>query len=594
MMEEAEDHVLIARNDFQGLRKVLNFAQGYRWSLVAALAVLVIGSAMAMVSANVLGQLAEKLGAISPGQEGVSTVLPFVFLLLSLEGLTVFLRWFGGISLARSTNKLILGLRLSMFEKMARLPISYFDKQPLGRIITRLTGDVEGIEQLFAASLSRILDALIKIVAVLIAMIVTQPRFGLIIVAFSLPAATLNMFTKKIILYWMREQKKRVATVNSRLAEFMNGFGVVKILGLEKWTKQVFHNAAIDYFNSQRALMNINTIVMPITVFLCAIPVIAVLYFGGNQVLSGALSVATFVTFLRYTEYFLNPVRVLSSEIQQIQNALSSSERVRKTLEEREETDELGPSGTKTSCLKGGISFCSVSMGYDRETDVLSNVSFEIRPGERVGLVGRTGSGKTTAVSLLTRLYEFQSGDIKLDGISIRDFDRQALRLQMGFVTQEVIMFRGTLRENLSASCVEKPTDEAILLATTQSGLTELIQKLPSGLDTMVLDGGSNFSAGERQLINFTRVLIRNPAIMILDEATANVDERSEEILHTALEAVMANRTCLIIAHRLSTVSSCDKLLVFDGGKLVESGSPKELLDQKGHYFHLVSRQRSS
>ncbi len=590
-MDDHEDQIVIAKNDFQGLIKIFTLASGYNKPLFSALGVLVTSSIFAMIAANILGRLAETIGKMSRGEVSLNATLSLALGLLALEGFIIFLRWYGGLSLAKATNGLVLGIRLGMFKKLSLLPLSYFDKQPLGRIITRLTGDVEGIEQLFATSLSRIIDALIKIVAVLFAMVITSPKFGLLIVAFSIPAATLNIFTKNIILYWMREQKKRVARLNSKLAENLNGLGVIKILGLETWTKEVYHKKSMHYWYSQLAMMNINTVVMPITVFLCAIPVIGVLYFGGHRVLGGTLSVATFVTFLRYTEYFLNPVRTISSEIQQIQNALSSTERIRNTLEASEEPVELGADGTYKGRIQGKIEFKNVSMRYSEGDLVLKEVSFLVQPGQKVGLVGGTGSGKTTTVSLLSRLYEFEAGQILVDDISIKDYQRRALRSQLGYVTQDAIIFRGTVRDNLLAATNDPLSDEELLKVAEKTGLAKLLARLPNQLDTHLLDGGSNLSAGERQLLNFTRMILRNPSVMILDEATAHTDEKTEEALHQAMQYAMKDRTCLIIAHRLSTIKECDLLLVFDHGVLVEWGSPQALLANPGHYFTLAARQ---
>jgi len=590
-MDDHDDPIVIAKNDVQGLIKIFSLASGYNKALFSALGVLVASSIFAMIAANILGRLAETVGKMSRGEVSLNAALSLALGLLAIEGFIIFLRWYGGLSLAKATNGLVLGIRLRMFEKLSLLPISYFDQQPLGRIITRLTGDVEGIEQLFATSLSRIIDALIKIVAVFFAMVITSPKFGLMIVALSIPAATLNIFTKNIILYWMREQKKRVARLNSKLAENLNGLGVIKILGLETWTKEVYHKKSMDYWYSQLAMMNINTVVMPTTVFLCAIPVIGVLYFGGHRVLGGTLSVATFVTFLRYTEYFLNPVRTISSEIQQIQNALSSTERIRNTLEAAEEPVELGQDGTFTGRIQGKIEFKNVSMRYAKGDLVLRDVSFLVLPGQKVGLVGSTGSGKTTTVSLLSRLYEFEAGNILLDDISIKDYKRKSLRSQLGYVTQDAVIFRGTVRDNLLAATNEKLSDGALLKIAEKTGLSKLLSRLPDQLDTHLFDGGSNLSAGERQLLNFTRMIIRNPSVMILDEATAHTDEKTEEALHQSMQYAMKDRSCLIIAHRLSTIKECDLLLVFDHGVLVEWGSPQTLLAHPGHYFTLAARQ---
>jgi ABC-type multidrug transport system fused ATPase/permease subunit len=230
-------------------------------------------------------------------------------------------------------------------------------------------------------------------------------------------------------------------------------------------------------------------------------------------------------------------------------------------------------------------------MRYPKGELVLKNVSFLIKPGQKVGLVGSTGSGKTTTVSLISRLYEYEDGQILIDGKSIRDYDRKSLRSQLGYVTQDAVIFRGTVRENLLAATEKNLTDPELLKIADKTGLAKLLNRLPKNLDTHLLDGGSNLSAGERQLINFTRMIIRDPSVMILDEATAHTDEKTEETLHEAMEIAMKDRSCLIIAHRLSTIKECDLLLVFDHGTLVEWGEPKTLLSNPGHYFSLAARQ---
>lgn len=587
---DADDKILAAANDVVGILHIIGFSRGVYLRVVSALALIVCASASVMISARVLGTLVETL--ITPGAEqGPRLALIF----LALETLAVAAQYFGRVSLAHATIEITYRIRTELFSKLKRLPISYFDVQPLGRTIHRLTADVEGIETFFSGTLARVLIAIINIVAVLIAMMVTDFKFGGFIALCSLPALFFSFALRKPVRFWLRTYKRRSAHVNAKLAEYLNGLPVIKIFGLEAWTKRQFDDATTSMYEAGLMTMNWNSFIRPMALFLCSIPTLMILWQGGERVLAGTMQLGMLVAYVRYSERFASPIRMISQEVQNIQEALVSSERVRRMLEEPEDKDSLGADGILMPTLTGTVEFKDVWMEYAPNRPVLKGISFRVERGMKVGLVGATGSGKSTTVNLLPRLYPIARGQILVDGIDLVEIQRDHLRSQLGYVSQDVIVFSGTIRSNLKAAASEAGratlTDADLVAAAKKTGLDQVLTNFADGLDHQVLDGGENLSMGERQLLAFTRMMLRDPGILILDEATANIDEHCERLVQNAITEVMCGRTCFVIAHRLSTIIQCDKILVFKGGEIVEHGTHQQLMTQAGYYAQLATRQ---
>ena len=446
---------------------------------------------------------------------------------------------------------------------------------------------------LFSATLARVLSAVITIISVFIAMITLEPKFGLLIVISALPSLLLNYFARKVLLHWLRTQKKRNAKANATLAEFLSGLQVIKLLHLEEWTQSIYNRLVKKHLQASVSLMNWNTAIRPLTVMLCLVPTVLVIVLGGRQVIDGIMPLGMFVVFVRYSERFLAPVRTIAQEIHQIQDALSSSERIGQLLQEQDESSQLGADGIHAAPIEGQMEFDHVSMHYHESKPVLQDISFKVARGMRVGLVGESGSGKSSTVNLIPRLYPFQQGKILIDGIPIEQWQRHCLRTQLGVVSQDIVIFKGSLRENLlgAAQRPEEISDAMIFDAAEKTGLMHVMQNLTDGLDTFIFQSGSNLSMGERQLIAFTRMLIKDPAILILDEATANIDESHELLIQNATSVLMKDRTCFIVAHRLSTIIQCDLILVFRDGRIVEHGTHSELIRLGGYYEELIRRQ---
>jgi ABC-type multidrug transport system fused ATPase/permease subunit len=577
------------QGDISAVLALFKYGQGTYGRLFWSIGLVVLSSGFLMFSAKFMGQLAESLVQKTP----MTTITTLVSLILGLEILNVVVYYYGRIGIAFVTNKIAYQVRTALFRQISRLPITYFDRQPLGRTITRLTTDVEGIESFFSNTMPRILTAMITITSVFVAMLLTDFKIGLVVTLASMPAMLFTLALRKPVRHWLRLYKKRAAAINAKLAEYINGLGVIKIFGIETWTKRNFEQSSAELLEAGLRLMNWNSFIRPFAAFLCSIPIVVIIWWGGHLALADAISISLLVAFIRYAERYFRPIMQISFEIHLIQDAIASSERVRKMLEEPGEDETLGPNGSYQGTLQGKITFKDVWMEYQPGRPVLKSVSFNIPPGTSVGLVGRTGSGKSTTVHLLPLLYQKSKGQLLIDDIPIEAWDRNHLRSQIGIVSQDVLVFHGSLRDNLLAASEHDRLipDEEILEACRRTGLNRVIDNMQDGLDTMILDGGSNLSMGERQLVSFTRMLIRDPKLLILDEATANIDEQCESLIQQAIVELLSNRTCFIIAHRLNTIRHCDRILVFEQGELLEDGSHDELVDRKSHYAHLIARQ---
>jgi ATP-binding cassette subfamily B multidrug efflux pump len=578
------------KNDFWGIFALFVWGKKSKAGLATALFLILISSATTMAAAWALGALVQALA------NGSTALYNFAAMFIAFEIIAVALQYLGRIKLARITTQIITDIRAELFTKSTQLPISYFDAQPLGRILTRMTSDVEGIETFFSGTLARILIATIQIISVMTAMLLISPKFGLIVCLSCIPSIFIAWLTRTPVRESLRDYKRRSAHVNARLAEFLNGISIIKLFGLEEWTQQIFREDTRGLLAAGIRTLNLNSIIRPVVVLFCTIPTMCVIWVGGHQVIEGSLALGLLVSFIRLCERFMSPVRTISQEIQLIQEAMVSTERVRQMLGEKTESDVLGHEGRIHRPIRGEVEYRSVAMSYQTGKQVLRGISFKAQAGEKIALVGQTGSGKTTTVNLLPRFYEYSGGDILLDGISLREWSRSSLRKQLGYVTQDVVIFRGSMRDNLTAACAveDQVPDSQILAACRLTGLDRVLASLTQGLDSPVLDEGTNLSMGERQLVSFTRMILKSPAILILDEATANIDEEHEKLIHAAMLEVLKGRTCFIVAHRLSTVLNCDRILVFSNGEIIAQGSHQELMQHSNYYRELVKTQIST
>ena len=576
-----------AVGDWSSVLMLYEHARSFKYQILFSLLLIFLSSVFAIYSSKLMGDLLEK-GLMN---KDVNKSIIFSAAIIFAEIFSMYLIWQGRKKLADASSRVIFNVRKRLFSKLQELPLIYYDRQPQGRIVTRITHDVEGIEEFFTSSLGNLLSAAIMTILAVSAMIISNFKLGMIMTVSILPAVFLVSKTKEAIKNSNRRVSRFSSAINAKLSEYINGLDVIRSFGLEKWSQSNFDRTVDDYLFAQLKGNLLFAWSIPTVGFFATLPLIGLVWYGGLGVLNGVFSLGLFVAFVRYYERFFNPIMLLSREIHVVQQAFTSTERIMNFLKEQDEEALLISNGRMSfTHLDGDIKFNNVHMQYIENEWVLKDLNFHIKPGEKIGLVGKTGCGKTTTVSLLSRLYEFQKGDITIDDIPIRNFDRHELRSHIGFVSQDAIIFRGTLRENLSTR--NTLNDQDLIDASKKTGLISSLFKEGFNLDMELLEGGANLSVGQRQLVSLTRVLVSNPSILVLDEATANIDPHYEEIIHKAVMEIMKSRTCLIIAHRLDTLKQCDRVFVFNAGKLVESGPLDELIE-KGEYFYRLHNAQS-
>jgi len=485
-------------------------------------------------------------------------------------------------------------LRKEIFQHLQRLPISFYDRSPVGRLVTRVTTDVDALNDLFATGIAAMVnDALLLVLFI----------FIMLEMNWKLALATFAVLPLLFLCTWIFRDKVRdanrrirtaIARINAFLQEHISGMSVVQLFNRERKARAQFAELNRIHMEAYKDAILAFALFYPIVEFLGVVAIIVVFWYGGLRTLAGVVPVGVLIAFMQYAQRFFQPIQDLSEKFNILQSAMAASERIFKLL------DEPAPAtvsaGLPLSAVRGEIEFRNVWFAYHggahpKEDDwVLRDVSFRVRPGETMAIVGHTGAGKTTTIQLLLRFYDIQRGQILLDGTDIREISVQDLRRQFGIVLQDPFLFTGTLESNvrLGTASVSREAAESAL---REVGLGPFLDSLPRGLDAIVSERGSTFSVGQRQLVSFARALAHNPRFLILDEATSSVDTRTEMMIREALDRLLTGRTSIVIAHRLSTIQNADRILVFHKGRLREQGTHQELLVERGIYYRLYQLQ---
>src|ERR1700758_5575829 len=485
-------------------------------------------------------------------------------------------------------------MRKEIFEHLQRLPISFYDRSPVGRLVTRVTTDVDALNDLFATGIAAMVnDALLLVLFI----------FIMLEMNWKLALATFAVLPLLFLCTWIfrdrvRDANRRIRTaiarINAFLQEHISGMSVVQLFNRERKSKEQFAELNRIHMEAYKDAILAFALFYPTVEFLGVVAIIVVFWYGGLRTLAGAIPVGVLIAFMQYAQRFFQPIQDLSEKFNILQSAMAASERIFKLLDEPiPATDSAGLPLTN---IRGEIEFRNVWFAYHGGADpqeddwVLRDVSFRVHPGETMAIVGHTGAGKTTAIQLLLRFYDIQRGQILLDGTDIRELSVQDLRRQFGIVLQDPFLFTGTLESNVRLG-TESVSREAAESALREVGLGPFLDSLPQGLDTLVNERGSTFSVGQRQLVSFARALAHNPLFLILDAATSSVDTKTEMMIREALDRLLTGRTSIVIAHRLSTIQNADRILVFHKGRLREQGTHQELLAEKGIYYRLYQLQ---
>jgi len=486
-------------------------------------------------------------------------------------------------------------MRREIFGHMQRLPMSYFDRNPVGRLVTRVTTDVDALNDLFAAGVVTMINDFFLLVVMAGLLFKIDTRLALATLAVLPGILIVTMIFRKFVRDANRRIRTAIARINAFLQEYISGMSVVQLFNRERKAVEEFEKRNRDNMLAWRDAILAYALFYPAVEFLSFATIALIFWSGGNRIFSGALTLGVLTAFTMFAQRFFRPIQDLSEKFNILQSAMAASERIFKLLDEPVSI-ESNPDAIPLDRPRGEIEFRNVWFSYRNVAEpadedwVLRDVSFRVKPGETFAIVGHTGAGKTTLISLLLRFYDIQRGQILLDGTDIRMIELQDLRRQFGIVLQDPFLFTGTIETNirLGTPGITRPAVES---AVEEIGLGEFVRSLPEGVASSVNERGSTLSVGQRQLINFARALAHNPRFLILDEATSSVDTKTELQIREALGRLLSGRTALVIAHRLSTIQHADRILVFHKGRLREQGAHQELLVQRGIYYRLYQLQ---
>ena len=483
----------------------------------------------------------------------------------------------------------VFDLRMHVFSHLQRLPLSFFDRNQVGRLMTRVTSDVEALNEMFSAGLVAIFGDIFTLTAILAIMFKLNWQLTLVTLSVVPLLFIATMIFKRKVRHAEREIRLLLAKINSFLQENLTGMAVVQLFNREEKNFSQFDERNERHLHAYRKVIFYHAVFYPVVEIIGALSVALIIWYGGGKILLGTLSFGSLVAFILYIDRFFQPISDLAEKYGILQTAMASSERIFKLLDEPAESSD-GKLSTAATLVRGEIEFRNVSFGYREDQPVLKNISFKITPGEKVAIVGATGAGKTTIISLLTRFYDNYQGHILIDGRDIRERSIESVREHIGLVIQDVFLFAGTIEENIHLGN-QQITPERMRQAAIDVGALRFIERLPNGFQEEVIERGNTLSVGQKQLLSFARALAYDPAILILDEATSSVDTETELTIQRALERLMENRTSIIIAHRLSTIQHCDRIIVMHKGEIRESGTHQDLLAQRGIYYRLYELQ---
>lgn len=516
-------------------------------------------------------------------------VLNKTMLMLFLSTLVFLLGYIQVYLISKTGQKIIFDIRQKLFRHVEDLSLSFFDSNPVGRLVTRITNDVETLNEMYTGVLLNLIKDAFLIIFILVAMFLLNVKLALItLLVIPVIIAAIIIF-KRYDREAYRDVRVKLARINAFLSENISGMKTVQIFAKEEKKYKEFENINKEYFNASYHQLQIIAIFRPFIDLVYSLALAALLWFGGIRVINNNLTFGILFAFVSYLQKFFQPINDISEKYDILQSSMASSERIFMLLDNNEKIKNPdNPVNIET--LKGEIEFKNVWFAYKENEWVLKDVSFKINPGEKVAFVGATGAGKTSIISLISRFYDIQKGEILIDGINIKNMRKEDLRKNIATVLQDVFLFTGDIKGNIRLNN-DDISDETIVSAARYVNADKFIEKLPDKYDSYVNERGTTFSQGERQLIAFARAIAFNPPILVLDEATANIDTETESLIQDALEKITENRTTIIVAHRLSTIKKADKIIVLHKGKIRETGTHEELLKKEGLYYNLYQLQ---
>jgi ATP-binding cassette, subfamily B, multidrug efflux pump len=548
----------------------------------------VVAAARAAGNTNLADMLARM--HVIPGRGIDFGALGSVLMLaLGLYVASAVFSWMQGYLLNDVVQRTVFRLRADVEDKLSRLPLQFFDRQPRGELLSRVTNDIDNVSVSLQQTISQLLTGLLTVIGVMVMMFVVSPLLALIAlvtVPMSIVIATqVGKRSQKLFV----AQWANTGALNGHIEEAFTGHELVKVFGRQREVEEVFRARNEELFKASFGAQFISGLIMPAMMFVGNLSYVAIAVIGGVRVATGALSLGDVQAFIQYSRQFTQPLTQVASMANLLQSGVASAERVFQLLDAEEQTaDPVNP--TLPTDRHGRVEFQHVSFRYIPDQPLIDDLSLVAEPGQTIAIVGPTGAGKTTLVNLIMRFYELDAGRITLDGIDITRMRRDDLRSQIGMVLQDTWLFGGTIRDNIAYGN-PSASEEEIHAAAEATFVDRFVKSLPLGYDTVIDDEGSNVSAGEKQLLTIARAFLADPSLLILDEATSSVDTRTEVLVQHAMAALRSDRTSFVIAHRLSTIRDADLILVMESGRIVEQGTHEELLDARGAFYRLYAAQ---
>lgn len=584
--------------DFKGtFSKLFNYLSPYKFKLIIVLIFAIGSTAFSIAGPKILGKattkiyegLISKISGVPGGGIDFDYIFNIVMLLVGLYIISSLFSYIQGFIVTGVSQKVSYKLRKEISEKINKLPLKYFDSVSHGDVLSRVTNDVDTVSQTLNQSMSQIITSAITLIGVLIMMISISWQMTIAAVLILPLSMVLIMGVIKKSQKYFKAQQKSLGKVNGHIEEIYGGHNIMKAFNGEEEAVEKFRDINEELYNSAWKSQFLSGMMMPIMNFIGNLGYVAVSILGGWFAVRKVIEVGDILSFIQYVRSFNQPIRQVAQISNILQSTAAAAERVFEFLEEDEEVEET-ENPVKLENIKGRVTFENVRFGYNEDKIIIKNFSADIKPGQKVAIVGPTGAGKTTIVKLLMRFYDINEGKILVDGHDIKEFTREDLRDNFGMVLQDTWLFSGSIMDNIRYGRLDA-ADEEVIKAAKAAHADRFIHTLPDGYNMIINEEANNISQGQKQLLTIARAILADPRILILDEATSSVDTRTEILIQKAMENLMKGRTSFIIAHRLSTIRDADLILVMKDGDIIEQGTHEELLRRKGFYAELYNSQ---